>query len=592
MNSAIQAGQAAMALHAAGDAAKAEAKLRDAIRRHPADPTLCRLLAAILTESGRTDQALFFAERAASLDPDQPVVLHTLGVLQAITGKADPAIATLRRALDLKPSLEVARIELAKILFARHRIPEAEVVYRAGMALNPGGIECRLGHARCLVALGRNAEAQAEIQATIAEAPASPTLRSELASSMNYADNVSPPEIAAAHFAVGELLEKGGPAPVTPADPDPDRPLRIAFLSGDLRAHSVAFFLEPILERLDRNAFHVACYSNTPDPDAVTARLRTRADLWREVVRLPGSEVAALLRADACDIAIDLSGLTPWHCLEALLSRPAPVQATYLGYPNTTGLRCIDYRIVDALTDPPVTNGAPPYTTESFVRLPGCFLCYRPPADAPAPVPAPDPRGPVTFGSFNALAKINPTTVQMWCRVLKAVPGSRLIIKTYHLGDTGVRAEVAGRFAAAGIEPSRVDVLPPSRSTAEHLATYQRLDIALDTFPYAGTTTTCEALWMGVPVVSRVGATHASRVGLSLLTAVGLADLAAPDEQALVDTAAALAADRTRLAGLRASLRSRVAASPLCDEPGFAARFGEAIRSMWREACGKHAQGG
>jgi predicted O-linked N-acetylglucosamine transferase (SPINDLY family) len=324
----------------------------------------------------------------------------------------------------------------------------------------------------------------------------------------------------------------------------------------------------------------------TPYEDAESERLRAKAALWRRVGHLPPAELARQIRADRVDIAIETSGLTDGHRLAAMRYRPAPVQITAIGYPATTGVPEIDYRLVDSITDPAgVGEGQ---MTERPLRLDPCFLCFTPPAPGEAPAPRSeirDSKSEIVFGSFSALSKLDDATVRLWTAVLKAVPNSRVVVKALALREASVRARVARRFAEAGAEPERVDIREPQAGLIEHLGSYGDLDVALDTYPYCGTTTTCEALSMGVPVLTLAGNTHASRVGASLMTAVGLPELVAETPEAFVNIAAELAADRARLAAIRAGLRERLVASVLCDRAGYAARLGAALRVCWKRAC-------
>src|SRR5690606_27108078 len=261
--------------------------------------------------------------------------------------------------------------------------------------------------------------------------------------------------------------------------------------------------------------------------------------------------------------------------------RAAPIQASLIGYPNTTGVAAIDYRFTDTFADPP---GADDRHAERLIRLDPCFLCYDPPRDAPDP--AHEPNGDtITFASFNAAMKINDPLIALWSRLLAEVPAARLLLKAFDFRDAALRDAIRARFAAAGADPARIEILPPIADSGGHLALYRRVDIALDTFPYHGTTTTCEALYMGVPVVTLAGRTHAARVGVSLLNAVGLPDLIANTPDDYIATARGLAADPARRASLRETLRQRVLDSPLCDGPAYAARFTDALRTIWRDWC-------
>jgi protein O-GlcNAc transferase len=293
--------------------------------------------------------------------------------------------------------------------------------------------------------------------------------------------------------------------------------------------------------------------------------------------------LAERIRHDGIDILVDLVGHTAMNRLLVFARRPAPIQVTWLGYPNTTGLTAIDYRLVDAVTDP--EGEADALASETLVRLPGGFLCYGGHGGAPAPGPAPClATGTVTFGSFNSPPKLSAATLDAWAQVLARLPESRLLLKGKPFADAATRALYLGRLAERGVAPERVELAAWLPDQA-HLALYDRIDIALDPFPYNGTTTTCQALWMGVPVVALRGDRHASRVGASLLTQIGLTDLIADSVEAYVETAIALAGDPARLADLRHSLRPRMAASPLCDATGFARKIEQAYRTMWQRWC-------
>jgi predicted O-linked N-acetylglucosamine transferase (SPINDLY family) len=343
----------------------------------------------------------------------------------------------------------------------------------------------------------------------------------------------------------------------------------------------VSYFFEPVLAAHDAAAFEVFCYSDAPVADAVTQRLRAQAGQWRDIAGLSDERVAALIRADRIDLLVDLAGHTARNRLLVFARRPAPVQATWLGYPNTTGLAAIDFRVTDAVSDPPGQTEA--WHTEELVRLAGPFSCYAPPAESPPVSPLPAlAAGHVTFGCLNNLAKLTPPTVALWAQLLGAVAGSRLLLKASGLADAETAARLRQEFAGQGIDPARLDLRGAGQSVARHLGVYHQVDVALDPFPYNGTTTTCEALWMGVPVVTLAGDAHVSRVGASLLTHLDLTACIAESPAAYVDRARGLAGDLARLAVLRAGLRERLRASPLCDGPGFTRQLEDAFRAMWR----------
>jgi predicted O-linked N-acetylglucosamine transferase (SPINDLY family) len=394
-----------------------------------------------------------------------------------------------------------------------------------------------------------------------------------------------PERIMREHLAWGEHHRSLKPEENRFANPpDPQRRLRLGYVSPDFRTHSVAFFLEPLLAHHDPATVEVYAYAHVPRPDAVTERLKTRVQGWRDIHGLSDDQVADLIRQDRIDILVDLAGHTANNRLLVFARKPAPIQVTYLGYPNTTGLTAIDYRLTDALADPPGETER--YHTETLIRLPHGFLCYQPPSHAPAVAPPPAAvNGYVTFGSFNNLAKVTPKVVEVWARILKAVEGARVVMKNKSFSDAATRERCHEQFIRHGIERERIALRDRLTALEDHLGLYHQIDLALDTFPYHGTTTTCEALWMGVPVITLAGHTHAARVGVSLLTRVGLPELIAQNEDDYVERAVALAQDLPRLTELRATLRQRMTQSPLCDAPAFTRNLEAAYREMWRGWC-------
>ena len=425
---------------------------------------------------------------------------------------------------------------------------------------------------------GRTAEALRCFQQACGKQPEFAAAHSNLLLAMHYDPAKSPEEIFAEH-------RKTPHASVEPArshsnDPTPDRRLRIGYLSPDFRSHSVAFFFEPVIEAHDRAAFEVTCYSNVPRPDHATLRFERLADRWRNVRGLGDEAAAALIRADGIDILIDLAGHTGENRLDVMARKPAPVAVTWLGYPDTTGLPQIDYRITDAWADPP--GASERFHTEELVRLPGGFLCYMKPRDvAGCGLPPCERTGHITFGSFNNFSKLNPQVAEVWSAILDRVPGSRLLLKSKALGDQGARQRARELFRGR----DGVELLARNPSVRQHLEIYGRVDIALDPFPYNGTTTTCEALWMGVPVVALAGRRHAGRASLSLLASLGLEELIAESVEDYARIAAGLAGDPARLRELRATLRRRMAESRLTDAQTFTRVLESAYRTMWRRWC-------
>ena len=333
----------------------------------------------------------------------------------------------------------------------------------------------------------------------------------------------------------------------------------------------------------DQAVVEVFIYADVASPDAVTARFKALTEHWRDVRGLDEEAVAARIEQDGIDLLVDLQGLTGCTFLGVLARRPAPVQLTWIAYAATTGLPTVDWRFADAIADPPGTDTL---YSERLWRLPGCFLCYGPMSEVPDVTLLPAWRnGFVTFGSFNFSTKLSPTTVALWARVLQAVPNARLLLKARGLDDPEALTALRARFAAHGVEPGRVTTLPYAPTPLAHLACYAAIDVALDPTPYNGTTTTCQALLMGVPVVTLRGDRHVARVGASLLAAAGLPELVAETAEGYVATAAGLARDLDRLATLRAGLRDRLQASPLMDAPAFTRAVEAGYRAMWQEWC-------
>ncbi len=391
-------------------------------------------------------------------------------------------------------------------------------------------------------------------------------------------------DISALHREFGTAIETALTVPNF--DRTPTRRLRIGFLSSDFRTHSVAYFVAPLLHGVKANTadagYDAVCFALTSTPDdPMTQALRVHASEWHDVGLANDAALDRMIREARIDVLVELGGHFGGNRLGAVARKPAPIIVTAIGYPNTTGLASVDLRLVDSITDPP---GSESLSTEKLLRLDPSFLCYAPPVDAPEPrYPAPD--RPLTFGSFNAIAKIGDACCDLWAHAMRAVPEARLLLKTKALADDAAREALLARLARAGITADRIELIPSTATVAEHLALYQRIHIALDTYPYHGTTTTCEALWMGVPVVSCVGDRHASRVGKSLLTNVGLPEYAATDFAQFAAICAHFAKHRDQLQTLRNSLRQRMSVSTLTDVSGYPSRFLHAIRAAWIDRC-------
>jgi protein O-GlcNAc transferase len=570
--SALCAMRLGVALFRLGRLPEAIAALESATRLDPKLPESWEHLSAARGASGKGEEAIAASERAQALRPDDPgSALRTAALIAEFRGfrAAVPALeAAVARWPNHAECREAAGVALANLHFA-----DAALVHLDhALALDPSRVHARLGRALALQEAFRLKEAIAAYDDVLVRSPRNPDALSARLMCLHYLDSHSPAELFDAHRAAGAALEDVS-APPFPCPPVRTR-LRVAFVSRDFRRHAVAAFIEPFLARAPRDRVEVLLVHDSPIRDATTDRLRGLAERWIETAGLSQAAFAAAVLAEAPDIAVDLAGHTGLNRLPAFARRLAPVQVTYLGYPNTTGVREMDFRLTDGTADPEgVTD---PYHTERLERFAPCAWCYCPDPEAPEVAAPPSVRSPdagITFGSFNNPAKISDTTVRLWAGALAAVPDARILLKGHGLNAPERQAELRARFRDLGVDDARVRFFERTPDSASHLRLYAEIDIALDTFPYHGTTTTCEALWMGRPVLTLAGKDHRSRVGVSLLSAVGLRDWIAADTADFAARAASLASDREGLAHLSRTLRDRLRASPIFDYEGQAARF-------------------
>jgi protein O-GlcNAc transferase len=634
-----------LALRAQGRYAEAETALRQSLDREPNNANTWNNLAAVLEQLHQLPEAVISLERAVQLRPDFALARENLRRLRAVPTIASSATqennrgvkllaerryaeaeTAFRRALLLDPQLPPeatynlalalkgqgklaeaetlflrvlsrlpnwsrCQLSLADLYFTQRRLSDAETAYRRAAALAPtDGESLNSLAANVLNNQGRIDEARATYRQALARQPGHALCHSNLLLNEQYAPEVTPAGLAEAH-AYWECLHA---APLRSTwrpfahDADPERPLRLGFVSGDFSYHPVGIFLAPVLEHLDRNQWVTVCYASQHTADDLTRRLMRSACLWRGAADLSDEALTEQVRADQIDLLLDLSGHTGRNRLLTFARRPAPVQLTWMGYVGTTGLAAIDYLIADRYHVP---SGSEPHLREQVLRLPDGYLCYEPPPYAPpvGPLPA-QVQGRVTFGSFNNTAKLNPEVVACWAEILRRVPGAHLVLKYHWLSDPGARQRFREQFGAAGIDPDRLE-MHGSTSHVEQLALYNQVDVALDPFPYAGGLTTCEALWMGVPVVTAPGRTFAGRHSLSHMTNAGFTDTIAPDRAGYVEQAVTLAHDLPKLAGWRAGLRERMRTSPLCDLPRFVAHLSAALRQVWRSWCVRQLSG-
>ncbi|MEO0373678.1 MAG: tetratricopeptide repeat protein [Cyanobacteria bacterium P01_A01_bin.17] len=544
--------------------AAAEQQLQQARVHHPQNAELVTRLALVLKAQRRFEDAIALLKRLLSQNPANAAAHCNLGSVYSDQGRFEDAIAHLRQAIQLEPDLTQAHINLGFALGVVGQVSGAITHCQQAIALEPDSASAYINLGFALTAQGRIPEAIASFQTLLKLEPDYHPAHSNFLYALNYDASYSRDFIAEAHRCWGEREQTK--ATILPSH-SIDQPLRIGYLSPDFRQHSVAYFIEPILKHHDRETFQIYCYANVAVPDADTERLKALGHLWRDVYALTDEQLADLIQDDHIDILIDLAGHTGSNRLPVFARQPAPIQVTYLGYPNTTGLTTMNYRITDAFADPPGLTERD--YTETFIRLPECFLCYQPLSNAPPVNDLPAlTTDRLTLGSCNNLAKLSPQVIECWAKILQALPKAQLLMKMRCLDDRPTQERFWRLFAQHDIPRERVQLYGPLQDSAAHLAFYHRLDLALDPFPYNGTTTTCESLWMGVPVVTLVGQTHVSRVGLSLLSTVGLVDWAAYSSEAYIQRVVSAASDLAALTTLRSTLRSKMATSALCNAAG------------------------
>jgi protein O-GlcNAc transferase len=513
-------------------------------------------LALVLHHMGNNPEAVTLFDAVAVSRPQYPGVHNNLGLALTRLGRFDEAIASFRTAIDNEPQTAAAHNNLGNALKDQNDLEGAIASYRNALAVQS---DYAMAYSNLLLAL-------------------------------NYLPGISQLELfqAALQFERTQAGDVSQGQPSFRNSREKGRVLRIGYVSPDFRVHSVAHFMRKLIGAHNRDQVEVFCYANVIKQDEITSELHAQADHWLSIVGMTDEDVADRIREQRIDILVDLAGHTAGNRLAVFARKPAPVQVTWLGYPATTGLAGMDYRLTDAIADPP--GAADQWHAEKLIRLPHGFLCYQ--TDESRPTVAACPRleqGHITFGSFNSLPKLTPDVVRIWSRILKATPGARLILKAKAFVHAPTRARYVQEFRQQGVAPDRLDLLGLIPGRGSHLSMYSGIDIGLDPFPYNGTTTTCEALWMGVPVICLRGDRHAGRVGASIMHQVDLPELVADSEDDYVDRACSLAADGERLVMLRDTLRPKMRASGLMNTEQFSRSLEKAYRIMWETWCdGNH----
>jgi predicted O-linked N-acetylglucosamine transferase (SPINDLY family) len=571
-----------LALKMQGELAQAEQYYRQAVLLKPDWQDALNNLANVLKEQGKLEEAIQYYRHLLQRHPNSAVALNNLGNALQAQGKLETAIDCFRQAIQLAPNFAQAHNNLGVALKEKGELPEAFSAYQQALQLKPDYPEAYNNLAVWLQEQGQLNEAIQAYRQALKLEPNYTQAHSNLLFLLGASATVTPQQmLEEARAWQQQQITNQGIIPFSHPQANPKKRLRIGYISPDFRQHVVSHFIEPVIQYHDRDRVEVYCYAEVKFPDAVSQRLQEVADVWRFTIGLSDLQVAQLIQQDKIDILIDLAGHTRHNRLKALAYKPAPLQATYLGYFATTGLTALDYWITDAVLH---SDNTQEKTTETIWRLPRCYISYQPDAEAPPVSPPPClEQGIITFGCFNNFQKITPATVKLWARVLQTLPKTRLLLKAAALALPPKQQHLQQLFAQEGIASERLLLRGWTSSSQENLAMYNEVDICLDTIPYTGCTTTCDALWMGVPVLTLAGIRKVERMSASILTAVGREEWIAHSEAEFIAKAEKLASNPQRLQQLRQQQRQQIAQSPLGDGEGLARALEAAYEQMWQD---------
>lgn len=529
------------------------------------------LLGDALARCGRRTEAIGAFREAVSRFPDQPRGYCHLGLHLAAAGENDEAVEVLEKAVELRPDYPEAQNALGVAYEAVGRADDAQQAYRIAVQLRPDFGDAWANLGTSLGEQGRVGDAVGALRTALDLTP-NPIAQSALLTNLLYSGALTPEQLRDEHIAWAQ--KHADPLmPTNPPRPRGPGRVRVGYVFGEFKSRAAIAFLEALLTHHDRREFHVTVFANSGRQDETYDRLRRLADTWHPIPHLPDDKVCELIRADGIDVLVDLSGHAQGNRLLMFARKPAPVQLSLFSYPATTGMKAMDYRVTDAVADPP---GADALYTEKLLRLPDLGGVYVPPPDAPVPGAVPAGRRAFTFGCLNHPAKLSDACLDAWAAVLKAVPKSRLVLLTGQ--SVASSDEIAARFTQRGVVSDRLELVY-RLSGGDYFEAYQPLDLMLDPFPYGGAVTTCDSLWMGVPVLTVAGRDARGRQSMSLLTALGLPEFVADDPEQLVTLAATWADQRAGLADLRSSLRDMMSQSPLTDAAGYVKHLEAAYKS-------------
>lgn len=600
-----------------GEYAKAVPVFKRLIKESPEHLALYQNLAIALRNLGDFDQSIQTFQQLLNIDGNYIDALTGCANVHSDLGQYELTEKLLLKAIDIDNKLFAAHFNLANTYQTLGKLDLAVKYFDSAIKINPNYSGCYNNLGNVYKSLGRSSDARNTFEKALSIESGTSMVHSNLGAL--YCD-AGMMELSKTHYEKALALEPNNISAIsnylyflnyigeyddlaisemhknlasrfvvqgtfsfeTPKPQDSTRQLKIGYVSGDFRRHSVAFFFQPLLECHNRHDFEIFCYSNNKYQDALTASLKESADQWRDIRKLEDKVVVDMIFKDEIDILVDLSGHTDGNRLNIFASKPAPIQVSWLGYPNTTGLTEIDYRLSDDVCDP--LGATEELHSEKIVRLDTGFLCYRGEKSIePAKESPYIDNGYVTFGSFNNITKITDQVKQLWSEVLSQVPNSRLLLKSKLFVDIEISDKLYSDFAALDIDSSRIDLRSYVNSYEEHMSIYDEVDIALDTFPYNGTTTTCEALWMGVPVITLTEENHRSRVSASILERIGYEQWVAESKENYVSTAVSLAENSAELQSVKSGLRSKMISADLCNEQKFTDAIELVYRSIWQD---------
>ena len=561
-----------------------------AIERNPADARVRRILATALEAMGRLEEAACEYQQALRIEPDRSDTHNDLALIWCAMGRLDEAVASLTRAIQLNPDHVQAYSNLSLVLRDLGRSDEAVASCSRALRVKPDNAIVHNNLGLALEDEGLLDQAVESYRKAIQLDPGNAAIHSNLLLALNYSPTTGPAKLFQEHlcWARAHATIAAPPQPHT-NEPDPDRRLRLAYVSPDFRSHPAVYFLEPLLANHDRLRFEIVGYGNVRNPDQVTTRLRSRCDAFVNVWPMTDQQLAQKVRDDRIDILVDLAGHTANNRLTMFAHKPAPVQIAYLGYQNTTGLEAMDYRITDDVTDPPEDdeNDRSPFCTERLLRLKCGFLCFNPSPDAPDVSPLPAQRnGHITFLASHRLVKVNDRVLDLWCGVLKATPTSRLILAPRSVSPASMQ-RITRKLIDRGLDQARFEFQHRHVTGRQYLSVFDEVDLMLDALPTSAGTTACEALWMGVPLITLQGDRYAGRMAASILTRVGFEQFIARTPEQYIDLAVRWSSRPADLGELRAGMRQRLRQSTLCDTAGFVAELEAAYHSAWCGWCSR-----